>query len=85
MVFTEVKVFKIFSMLSGLILLMYISFNWNDFTNKSKLTMDILGVCMFAFGGIGNLLSKEKADKTVGIIFIAAAIFTTFVAVSKFA
>lgn len=80
-----VKVFKVFAMLSGLILLIYILSNWNDFTNKSKFTMDILGVCMLAFGGISNLLSKEKTNKTVGIFSIAVAIFITFVAVSKYA
>jgi uncharacterized membrane protein HdeD (DUF308 family) len=79
------KIFKVLSILSGLILLIYGIFTWNNLTNKSIFTMDIIGLCMFVFGGIDFLLSKQKKMKIMGIFYFAVAIFTSFVLIFKYA
>ena len=79
------KIFKLFSILSALLLISYVIFSWNDYTSKSILTTQFLSISMFVFGGIGNLLSKQKITKIMGILFLAVAIFITFVSISKYA
>lgn len=78
------QIFRLFSILSGLIAVCYVIFTWNNFTNKSIFTLDFLAVFTFVFGGIDNLLSKQKSMKILGIFYFAVAIFITFVSISKF-
>jgi hypothetical protein len=78
------KFLKLFSILSALILLIYVIYSWNDLTNKSILTMQFLMISMFVFGGLDNLLSKHRIMKIMGILCFAVAIFITFVSISKY-
>ncbi|WP_374104027.1 DUF3953 domain-containing protein [Bacillus sp. ISL-18] len=39
---------------------------------------------MFIFGGIDNLLSKQKSMKMMGILYFVVAIFVTFVSINKY-
>jgi hypothetical protein len=78
------KIFKIFSILSALILMGFVIFSWNDLTNKNMLTIQALMISMFVFGGIDNLLNKQRIMKIMGILYFAVAIFITFVLISKY-
>lgn len=79
------KIFKLFSILSALLLISYVIFSWNDYTSKSMLTMQFLTISMLVFGGVANLLSKQKKTKIMGILWLAVAIFITFVSIFKYA
>ena len=78
------KILKLLSIMSGLILLGYTIYIWNDFSDNSFLIMQSLMVSMFIFGGIDNLLNKERVMKLMGLLYFAVAIFIAFVSISKY-
>ncbi len=69
------------TILSGLTLLGYVIYNWNDNSDKSFLTMQMLMVCMFIFGGIDNLLTEQRSLKMIGGLFFVVAIFIAIVSI----
>ncbi len=72
------------TILSGLTLLGYVIYNWNDNSDKSFLTMQMLMVCMFIFGGIDNLLTEQRSLKMIGGLFFVVAIFIAIVSINKY-
>lgn len=63
------KVFKILTILNVITLLGYVIFSWNDSSDKSLLTMQMLMAVMFIFGGIDNLCSEQKSMKMIGVLY----------------
>jgi hypothetical protein len=70
--------------MSGLLLLGYTIYSWNDFSDRSFLTMQNLMVSMFIFGGIDKLLNKQRILKFMGLLYFAVAIFIACVSISKY-
>lgn len=78
------NIFKSLSMISAFLLMGYIIFSWDDITNKSMITRQILMISMFVFGGIGNLFNKQMILRITAILYFAVAIYITFVLISKY-
>lgn len=69
---------------SGLTLLGYVIYSWNDNSDKSLFTMQMFMVSMFIFGGIYNLLSEQRSLKMIGGLYFLVAIFIAIVSINKY-
>ncbi|WP_026694017.1 hypothetical protein [Peribacillus kribbensis] len=79
-----IKIFNLLSILSGLSLLIYSVYSWNDDSENNHITIQILMLSMFLFGGIENVINKQRKMKSMGLLYLAAAIVGALVLMYKY-
>jgi formate hydrogenlyase subunit 3/multisubunit Na+/H+ antiporter MnhD subunit len=75
------KTFNILSLLSAIIALIYIIYSWYDYSNKSNDITQLLLMNMFVFGGLAQVLSKNR----IGMLLLAVAFLIASSLFIKFA